>query len=31
MINELMDKYGKDIILEIIKEMVKKGDFKKGF
>ncbi len=31
MINELTDKYGKDIISEIIKETAKKGDFKKGF
>ncbi|QYX45357.1 hypothetical protein K1Y82_05300 [Bacillus inaquosorum] len=31
MINELTDKYGKDIISEMIKETAKKGDFKKGF
>ncbi|RJS58646.1 hypothetical protein CJ481_22400 [Bacillus subtilis] len=31
MINELTEKYGKDIISEMIKETAKKGDFKKGF
>lgn len=31
MVNELTETYGKDIILEIIKETAKKGDFKKGF
>ncbi|MCY8544474.1 hypothetical protein MOD21_01210, partial [Bacillus vallismortis] len=31
MVNELTDKYGKDIISEMIKETAKKGDFTKGF
>ena len=31
MIDELTDKYGKDIISEMIKETAKKGDFEKGF
>ncbi|MCO4851521.1 hypothetical protein [Bacillus vallismortis] len=31
MVNELTDKYGKDIISEMIKETAKEGDFTKGF